>query len=84
MLVTVNQPRALQYLFIHVTRGHEIFTLTSSLRSINLTVFSGGSRPSDKGGPVLFFFVLFVFFFWPFGPQFGLKIKGGGPSGPLP
>ena len=23
-------------------------------------------------------------FFWPFGPQFGLKIRGGGPPGPSP
>ena len=23
-------------------------------------------------------------FFWPFGPQFGLKLRGGGPPGPLP
>ena len=24
------------------------------------------------------------FFFWPFGPHFGLKIRGGGPPGPSP
>ena len=37
------------------------------------------SRPWDKGVPVL------KFFFPPFGPQFGLKVRGGGSSpGPSP
>ena len=41
----------------------------------------GGSRPSDKeegGGGVKK-----KRFFWPFAPQFGLKIRGG-PQGPSP
>ena len=46
---------------------------------------SGGSRPSGKGGrgggvgaglP--------QFFFRPFGPQFGQKVRGAGPPGPSP
>ena len=42
---------------------------------------SGSSRPFDKGGPSLP-----KKFFWPFRPQFGLKIRwdmgGAGPPGP--
>ena len=48
-----------------------------------LTILSGGSRPSDKGGGGGL-----KIFFWPFGPQFGLKISwgggGGGVGGPGP
>jgi len=33
---------------------------------------SGGSRPSDEGGPVS------KNIFWPFGPPFGLNISGEG------
>ena len=36
------------------------------------------SRPLDKGGPSLQ-----KKFFWPFGPQFGLKIRGDGRLGTL-
>ena len=36
------------------------------------------SRPLDKGGPSLP-----PKFFWSFGPQFGLKIRGDGRSGTL-
>ena len=39
----------------------------------------GSTRPLDKGGgglpPQIF---------WPFGPHFGLRIKGGQPPGSLP
>ena len=51
---------------------------------------SAGSRPWDKGGPVIQTFDREVvsqdIFFWPFRPhQFGLKIRGGpGPPGLLP
>ena len=39
-----------------------------------VTQLRGGSRPSDKGEGG----GLKKIFFWPFGPQFGLKIRGGG------
>ena len=37
----------------------------------------GSSRPLEKGGSP-------KKIFWSFGPQFGLKIRGRGPPGPLP
>ena len=48
--------------------------------------YSGGSRPSDKGGPShpdpeMGGGGVQKEFFWPFGPQIGLK-KRGGPSPP--
>ena len=53
--------------------------------------FSGGSRPWDKGGGGRVSSrpwdkgggSVSKKFFWPFGPQFGLKIRGGWPPGPL-
>ena len=68
----------------------EINRYTGDVSRLDIEV-SGRSRPSDKGGggrssrpwdkgesglPKKFF--------RPFGPHFGLKIKGGGPPGPLP
>ena len=38
------------------------------------------SRPLDKGGGGGW--AVSNNFFWPFGPQFGPKIRGGGPPGP--
>ena len=38
-------------------------------------VSNGRSRPSDKGGVGA---VSIIFFFRPYGPQFGLKTRGGG------
>ena len=40
--------------------------------------YSGGSRPSNKGGAISK-----KIFFGPFGPRFGLKIRGAGPPGHL-
>ena len=39
----------------------------------------GYPDPEIRGGPGLQKNVL-----WPFRPQFGIKISGGGPPGPLP
>ena len=50
-----------------------------------LILDSGGSRPSDKGlGEGGGGKAVSKNFFWPFGPQFRLKIRGGGPHGSLP
>ena len=54
--------------------------------------YSGGSRPSDKGGPSHpdpeirwgGGSVSKKLFFWPFGPQSGLIIRGAAPPGTSP
>ena len=55
--------------------------LANSVVDSDRQITEGGrsSRPWDNGGPGL------PTFFQPFGPQFGLKIRGGpGPLGPSP
>ena len=55
-------------------------------------MYSVGSRPSDKGGcPVIIqtlrqrgMAVSKKIFFWPFGPHFGLRIRGSLPALDLP
>ena len=42
----------------------------------DLQIKGGSSRPRDTGEPGLK-----TFFFRPFGPRFGLKIRGGGGGG---
>ena len=64
---------------LSVTYEHEAF-LSMSKRPVDT---SGGSRPSDKdtgvgGGGGGFGAVCKKIFFRPFGPQFGLKLEGGG------
>ena len=49
-----------------------------------LILDSGGSRPSNKGLGGGGGKAVAKNFFWPFGPQFRLKIRGGGPHGSLP
>ena len=48
-----------------------------------LILYSGGSRPSDKGfrGGGGWGEAVFKNLFWPFGPQFRLKISRGGGAG---
>ena len=56
-----------------------LYLKPGSLKKV--TIFSDGSRPSDRGGGA----VSKKNFFLPLGPHFSLKIRrGGGPRGPLP
>ena len=65
-----------------------LFCFASLFICLFITAYSGGSRPSDKGGgaghpdPEIRGGAVSKKFFWPFGPQFGLKIRVGraGPS----
>ena len=78
------------HLFIVKIWKFDLIALHFKLMKGCLVLFTGGSPPSNKGGwssrpwdkgEGRFKF----FFFRPFGPQFGLKIRGGtGPPGPLP
>ena len=61
-------------------------TFCRNLSTLTQTT-SGGSRPSDKEEGLVIQTLswggggsLKKTFFWPFGPQFGLKIRGGRPS----
>ena len=80
---------------LFTSRAHHIFALLKKIEacqdSIPDILGSGRSRPSDRGGGDGHADPerrggggLQKIFFWPLGPQFGLKIRGAAPPGPSP
>ena len=68
-------------------RDEHLVSKDKSLILRESVLHSGRSRPSDKGGGGIWPSRLWdkeggrsqKYFFWPFGPHFGLKIRGGRP-----
>ena len=52
---------------------------SAKTRELTCVKYSSGSRPWDEARAVLKKYI-----FRPFGPQFGLEIRGSGPPGPSP
>ena len=57
----------------------QLYEGLATVADSDLQIKSGGGHPDPeiRGGGGL------KTFFWPFGPQFTITIKGGGPPGPL-
>ena len=79
--------RGMAYLPNKIRANNNLAAFKEGLKKvINQMQFSGRFRPSDKGVPghpdpdKSGRPGLQKKHFWPFGPQFGLKLKGGGPS----
>ena len=68
-------------------RDEHLVSKDKSLILRESVLHGGRSRPSDKGGGAIWPSRLWdkeggrcqKYFFWPFGPHFGLKIRGGRP-----